>query len=100
LRVPPAAESAHAALSLRQLPPRRGWITPAELYKLTGYQSAKRQKMMLGKMDVSFRSRDADGLLLVSRALFQDAIQSGGTATARAQRRRAERRLDLAYSVP
>lgn len=37
------------------------WLTPAELVELTGYKTAKRQKMALGRMNIPFRSREADG---------------------------------------
>jgi len=47
------------------------WLTPAELYDLTGYKHKNSQKMALGKMNVPFRSRQADGYPLVDRALFE-----------------------------
>jgi Domain of unknown function (DUF4224) len=47
------------------------WLTPAELVELTGYKTAKRQKMALGKMNIPFRSREADGHPMVDRVQFE-----------------------------
>ena len=64
------------------------WLTPEELYDLTGYKHKNSQKMALGKMQVPFRSRQADGYPLVDRSLF-----SGQTLTQPARRR--EPRLEF-----
>src|SRR6185437_5907345 len=58
------------------------WLTPEELYDLTGYKHKNSQKMALGKMQVPFRSRQADGYPLVDRSLF-----SGQTLTQPTRRR-------------
>ena len=47
------------------------WLSPQELLELTGYKHKNSQKMALGKMNVPFRSRQADGFPLVDRALFE-----------------------------
>jgi len=50
------------------------WLTEDELAELTGYKTAKRQKMALGRVNIPFRSRDADGFPLVDRWRFEGEI--------------------------
>jgi hypothetical protein len=65
------------------------WLSPLELFDLTGYKHKNSQKMALGKMGVPFRSRQADGYPLVDRALFQKPEEMF------VPRRRKEPRLEL-----
>jgi len=64
------------------------WLTPEELEELTGYKTARRQKLALGEMGVSFRSRPADGYPLVIRSQFETTVLTP-------QRRKREPRLEL-----
>jgi hypothetical protein len=65
------------------------WLTPEELEQLTGYKIRKHQKLALGKMNVPFRSRAADGYPLVDRVQFESHT------VLTPPRRRREARLEL-----
>jgi hypothetical protein len=50
------------------------WLSKEELIELTGYKTARRQKLALGHMGVKFRSRPLDGFPLVDRWQFEGEI--------------------------
>ena len=47
------------------------WLSKEELIELTGYKTARRQKLALAKMGLQFRSRPLDGFPLVDRWQFE-----------------------------
>ena len=50
------------------------WLSKEELIELTGYKTARRQKLALAKMGLQFRSRPLDGFPLVDRWQFEGGI--------------------------
>lgn len=50
------------------------WLSPAEVFYLTGYKQKNCQKKALGKMGIPFTSRAFDGVPMVQRALFQGQL--------------------------
>jgi hypothetical protein len=50
------------------------WLTAPELIELTGYKTARKQKLALGDMGIKFRSRPADGFPMVDRWQFEGEI--------------------------
>ena len=50
------------------------WLSKEELIELTGYKTASRQKLALGRMGLKFRSRPLDGFPLVDRWQFEGEI--------------------------
>jgi hypothetical protein len=50
------------------------WLTAEELVELTGYKTARRQKVALGQMRIPFFSSAEDGVPQVDRRRFQGDI--------------------------
>jgi len=50
------------------------WLSKEELIELTGYKTARRQKLALDHLGVKFRSRPLDGFPLVDRWQFEGEI--------------------------
>lgn len=63
------------------------WLTPGEVFELTGYKQKNAQKKALGKMGVPFVSRANDGLPMVQRSHFEGQLTDKQT-------RRKEPHLD------
>ena len=61
------------------------WLSKEELVELSGYRGRTKQKLALGKMGLTFRSRPFDGLPLVDRSQFEGEVISPQN-----KRRRAE----------
>lgn len=47
------------------------WLTQEELVMLTGYSRHTKQRVVLAKMGIAFRSRENDHFPLVERAQFE-----------------------------
>jgi uncharacterized protein DUF4224 len=59
------------------------WLTAEELAELTGYKTARRQKVALGQMKIPFFSGAEDGFPQVDRRRFQGDIVRPEKETAR-----------------
>lgn len=46
------------------------WLTPDEVIELTGYRQRDKQRSALVQLAVKFKTRPADGALLVERSQF------------------------------
>jgi hypothetical protein len=81
----------HEGVQVTNIPSSGLWLTPAELYELTGYKQRAAQTLALGLMNIPFRLRQADGYPLVDRWRFEGEIIIRPTAK---RPRRAARKTD------